>query len=181
MEITSLKQLDHEPTYFSICKGLKDSKDIEKLTLLFKEVTTKYYYFFEYPEFIEKKYPSEDKPEGYNVLQYILPTIRSVYIKFFIDTPTLFKFNIPGNHSQYRLELFQLQFNLLEFVEVLSKKYIQNHKKLNDFENIDQDSEILRLIVDNYVSQKVQFVLSVPYNDLQSEIRDSIINKQLEI
>ena len=40
-----------------------------------------------------------------------------------------------------RLELFQLQFNLVEFLTFLSDKYKKNHNILNDFINIDTDSD----------------------------------------
>ena len=47
--------------------------------------------------------------------------------------------------------MFQLQFNLVEFLTFLSDKYIKNHNKLNDFKNLDTDSEILTLIVEDYI------------------------------
>lgn len=180
-DVKSLIDLDNESLYFSLCKGIQDSTHIEKLTQLFKLTTQKYFILFEGEVFLTKRNQSLENPEGYNVIQYILPSVRSVYIQFFIETPTLFKWNIPGSHSQLRLELFQLQFSLSEYLNYLSLQYKKNYKSLDDFQHIDRESEILRLIVEDYLSSKVSYVLSVPFSEIQKEIRDSKIDKQLEI
>jgi len=181
-DINSLSELDSESIYFSLCRGISDSTHIDKLTQMFKITTTKYWQLFESSEFKTKRNKSSEFPDGYNVIQYILPTVRSAYIKFFIETPTLFKpISFTGSHAQLRLELFQLQFNLVEFLNHLSEKYKSNFDKLDDFKNINKESEVLRLIVEDYLSSKVSYVLSVPHSEIQKEIRDSKIHKQLEI
>ena len=80
-----------------------------------------------------------------------------------------------------RLELFQLQFNLVEFLTFLSDKYKKNHNILNDFINIDTDSELLTLIVEDYIASKISYILSLNVSNIQKEIRDVKISKQLDI
>jgi hypothetical protein len=80
-----------------------------------------------------------------------------------------------------RLELFKLQFNLVEFLTFLSEKFINNYDKLEDFKNLDTDSEILTLIVEDYTSSKISYISSMHASDIPSEIRDIKISKHLNI
>ena len=80
-----------------------------------------------------------------------------------------------------RLELFQLQFNLVEFLNFISDKFKKNHNILNDFKNLDTDGEILTLIVEDYLASKVSYILSLNVSNIQKEIRDVKISKQLDI
>ena len=77
--------------------------------------------------------------------------------------------------------MFQLQFNLVEFLTFLSDKYIKNHNKLNDFKNLDTDSEILTLIVEDYIASKISYISSMHASDIPVEIRDIKISKHLNI
>jgi hypothetical protein len=176
----SILELDHDGLYFSLCKSIQNPEDVEKLTRIFKKTTTEFFYFFEDEIFTQKKYQSEDNPDGHHVLEYLLPTVKKVYINFFINIPTIFKYTLPGNFAQNRLELFQLQFNLKELLNYISEKYKKNYDCLKDFENIDKDTEILTIITEDYLAQKIAYVLSVNFKDIVTEIRDSKINKQLE-
>lgn len=80
-----------------------------------------------------------------------------------------------------RLELFQLQFNLVEFLTFISDKFKKNHNILNDFKNLDTDGEILTLIVEDYIASKISYILSLNVSNIQKEIRDVKISKQLDI
>ena len=80
-----------------------------------------------------------------------------------------------------RLELFQLQFNLVEFLIFISDKFKKNHNILNDFKNLDTDGEILTLIVEDYIASKISYILSLNVSNIQKEIRDIKISKQLDI
>ena len=62
-----------------------------------------------------------------------------------------------------------------------SDKFIKNHYVLDDFKNLDTDSEILTLIVEDYMASKISYVASVKQSDIQREIRDIKISKHLEI
>ena len=132
---------------------------------------------FDNPIFTEKRNKTEENPEGNHLLEYILPTIRRVYSKFFINPPNMLVSSIENK----RLELFQLQFNLVEFLTFLSDKYIKNHNKLNDFKNLDTDSEILTLIVEDYIASKISYISSMHASDIPVEIRDIKISKHLNI
>ena len=132
---------------------------------------------FDNPIFTEKRNKTEENPEGNHLLEYILPTIRRAYSKFFLNPPSILVSSVENK----RLELFQLQFNLVEFLTFLSDKYIKNHNKLNDFKNLDTDSEILTLIVEDYIASKISYISSMHASDIPVEIRDIKISKHLNI
>lgn len=173
----SLKDLDNELLYNTLCQGVNDQSHVTHLKDLFKDTTTLHYHLFDSPVFTEKKNKTEDNPEGYNLLEYILPSVRRAYSKFFINPPSIF--NNPNSYS--RLELFQLQFNLQELLNSISDKFIKNVDCLNDFQFLDIDSELLTLIIEDYLASKVKYVSSVNSFDIQKEIRDIKITKHLEI
>jgi len=173
----SLKEFDNDILYDALCKGINDPNHVSHLKDLYKDTTSLYHHLFDNPVFTEMKNKTEENPDGNNLLEYILPTVKRAYSKFFINTPTIFN-NINAN---FRLELFQLQFNLQEFLKFISEKFIKNHSALDDFKNLDTDSEILTLIVEDYMASKISYVASVKQVDIQKEIRDIKISKHLEI
>jgi hypothetical protein len=173
----SLKEFDNDALYDVLCKGLNNPDDILHLKDLYKDTTCLHYHLFDNPIFIEKKNKTEDNPEGNNLLEYILPSIRRAYSKFFINPPSILVNSIENK----RLELFKLQFNLIEFLTFLSDKYINNCEILNDFKNLDKDSEILTLIVEDYIASKISYICSINSSDIPSEIRDIKISKHLDI
>ena len=83
--------------------------------------------------------------------------------------------------KNHRLELFQLQFELEDFLKFLSNKFKKNHNILDDFENLDKYSELLTLIVEEYKASKVSFVASVHSGEIESEIRDIKLTRHLSI
>ena len=153
-EIGSLKDYDNDEYYQAMMSGIKDFELKRHLLELCQDTCRKYYYLFE-DDFFKKKYFSDSNrvygdPEGDNILMYVLPSLRRVFATFFINIPPLF------NDDQKRTELFQLQFNLEEFLTELSEKLKKNITILDDFKNLDRGSEILQLIVDDYVSSKIK-------------------------
>ena len=173
----SLKEFDNDRLYDALCKGISHPDDISHLKDLYKDTTLLHYHFFDDPIFTEKRNKTEDNPEGNHLLEYILPTIRRAYSKFFLNPPSILVSSVENK----RLELFQLQFNLVEFLTFLSDKYIKNHNKLNDFKNLDTDSEILTLIVEDYIASKISYISSMHASDIPVEIRDIKISKHLNI
>jgi hypothetical protein len=173
----SLKEFDDDNLYNALCKGIFHPDDISHLKDLFKDTTTLHYHLFDDPIFTEKRNKTEDNPDGNNLLEYILPTIRRAYSKFFINPPNMLVSSIENK----RLELFQLQFNLVEFLTFLSDKYKKNHNILDNFINIDTDSELLTLIVEDYIASKIIYILSLNVSNIQKEIRDIKISTKLDI
>ena len=94
--------------------------------------------------------------DGDYPIEYVLPALRRAYASFFIQIPPLLK-NDRFSDQIYkrRVELFQLSFNLEEFLTEVSTK-AQTVKKLSDFEHIDKASTILQIIVDDYVGGKIK-------------------------
>jgi hypothetical protein len=172
VDFKSLADLDNEVLYNTLCGGVNKPEDIKHLKDLFKYTTTLHYDLFTDPIFFEKK-----DVDSNIVIEYVLPTLRRAYSKFFINTPGIFS----TSNYQNRLELYQLQFNLREFLEFLSNKFLKNYTKLNDFENLDTNSEILTLIVEDYIGSKVSYVASVPVDEIQKEIRDIKLSRHLSI
>lgn len=164
--ISSIRELNDEPLFSVLLDGIPpDLQDnFRKLLTL---TVTDYAHLFDDECFITKRYQTENVPEGYNTLQYILPTLKRVFVKFYVKTPDIFE----NFYFRNKRELFQLQFNLKEFLEFLSDKYKKNWNCLQDFENLDSVTEVLTLIVQDYISSKVNVVQSTPQNEITSRIR----------
>ncbi len=172
LNIKSIKELDLEVVYDTLCYGIRDQELQNKFRTLCKKTVCYYHYLFDTDVFTTKRYQTENNPDGYNTLEYILPTLKRVFSKFFIKTPEVFENNLFTG----KLELFQLQFDLEEFLLFFSSKYEKNWNCLKDFENLDPVSEVLTLIVQDYVSQKIEVVHSTPQNEIKSIIREKKID-----
>ena len=59
-------------------------------------------------------------------------SVMFVIIRFFINPPSMLVSSVENK----RLELFKLQFNLVEFLTFLSEKFINNYDKLEDFKKV---------------------------------------------
>ncbi len=171
-DIKSIKELDLEIVYDTLCSGIRDTELQSKFRKLSKKTLSEYHHLFDIDAFTTKRYQTENNPDGYNALQYVLPTLKRVFSRFFIKTPEVFENNLFTG----KLELFQLQFDLEEFLLFFSKKYEKNWNCLQGFENLDAVSEVLTLIVQDYVSQKIEVVHSTPQNEIKSIIRDKKID-----
>jgi hypothetical protein len=172
-EIKSIKELDQDHMYELYTRGIHDEDLQELFKKLCKITITEYYHLFDIESFTTKRYPTENLPEGYNALEYVIPTLKRVFSKFYIKTPEIFE----NPYFLNKLELFKLQFDLVEFLEFFSRKFDKNWDCLNDFEYLDPVSEVLTLIVQDYVSQKVNLVQSTPQNEITSIIREKKIEK----
>lgn len=109
--------------------------------------------------------------DGDYPIEYVLPALRRAYASFFIQIPPLLK------NDERRVELFQLNFNLEEFLTEVSTK-AQTVKRLSEFEHIDKASTILQLIVDNYVGGKIKMTR---VDNLTQTIREIKLEKHLKL
>jgi hypothetical protein len=128
------------------------------------------YDLFNKPEFEGSFYEGED-----DTLDLILPSVRRVFGKVFIDPPKIFQEYpeikaIKGYEPDGRLELFQLHYNIDEFIEYLIEHLIKSKNCLVEFQYIDRTSTTLEIIVDNYIGKLVQSVLES--TDIKSDIRE---------
>ena len=125
------------------------------------------FYLFQIPEFENSFYYDDD-----NTLDLILPAVRRVFGRLFIDPPSLFK---SSTESQ-RHQLFTLYFNIDEFLTYLVDMMIKCKESLIHFEYIDRTAETLTLIVDNYIAGLVKKVRDC--DDIEVEIER--IKKELQ-
>jgi hypothetical protein len=141
----------------ALCKGI-DAQYITSFKSLLEYVITDKYDLFDRDEFKGALYLDEDE-----TLDLILPAVRRVFGKIFIDPPTLFKDPSYGRAlpESLRYKLFMMYFNPDEFIDYLVDMFIRSKDCLQHFEHIDRTSETLTLIVDNYVAGLVQRVRDV--------------------
>jgi hypothetical protein len=141
----------------ALCQGI-DSDHLYSFRYLLEYVVDEKYQLFDREEFKGALYLDEDE-----TLDLILPAVRRVFGKVYIDTPTLFKDPNYGRALQEnkRYKLFTMYFNPDEFIDYLIDMFIKSKDCLKHFEHIDRTSETLTLIVDNYVAGLVQRVIDV--------------------
>lgn len=135
------------------------------------------YHLFDRDDLKGSLYDGED-----DVMDLILPSVRRVFGKVFINTPPLFNISsgiseISGLKKDIRLELFQLYYDVDEFIDEFIDQMIKNKNCLHNFKNIDKTSTTLEIIVDNYISGLLKRVLEC--NDVKTEIRDLKIKKMI--
>lgn len=124
----------------------------------------------------DKLYDDEDD----DFLFLILPAIRRIWAKIYLDTPQIFKMpeivtSVPGYVPDKRLELYQLSFNIDDFFDYMIEMFNKTKNLLNDFEYLDKTQETLTLIVDNYVAKMINDVTTC--DDISQEIRNLKIRK----
>ncbi len=115
-----------------------------------------------------------------DILVLILPSIRRVWGKVFVETPKIFEMpkvvtQVPGYVPDKRLEMYQLSFSIDEFIDYLIDMFNKTKNLLIDFEYLDKTQETLTLIVDNYVAKLIHNVTNC--DDISQEIRDLKIKK----
>ena len=154
----------------ALCKGI-DAQYITSFKSLLEYVITDKYDLFDRDEFKGALYLDEDE-----TLDLILPAVRRVFGKIFIDPPTLFKDPSYGRvlPESLRYKLFMMYFNPDEFIDYLVDMFIRSKDCLQHFEHIDRTSETLTLIVDNYVAGLVQRVRDV---ENHQEAIDNVIKQ----
>ena len=154
----------------ALCQGI-DSQYTPSFKSLLEYVIKEKYDLFDRDEFKGALYLDEDE-----TLDLILPAVRRVFGKVFIDPPTLFKDASYGRAlpENLRYKLFMMYFNPDEFIDYLVDMFIRSKDCLQHFEHIDRTSETLTLIVDNYVASLVQRVRDV---ENHQEAIDGIIKQ----
>jgi hypothetical protein len=150
----------------ALCQGI-DSEHLYSFKSLLEYVVTEKYHLFDREEFKGALYLEEDE-----TLDLILPAVRRVFGKIFIDPPTLFK--ETGYNNGHRYKLFTMYFNADEFIDYLIDMFYKSKDCLQHFEHIDRTSETLTLIVDNYVASLVQKVIDI---DNHEEAIDGILKQ----
>jgi hypothetical protein len=162
----------------ALCNGIA-SQHLYSFKSLLEYVVNEKYHLFDREEFKGALYLEEDE-----TLDLVLPAIRRVFGKVFIDTPTLFK--ETGYNAGSRYKLFTMYFNADEFIDYLIDMFIKSKDCLQHFEHIDRTAETLTLIVDNYVASLVQKVLDIEDHEqaiqgmLTQHKREETINQIFE-
>jgi hypothetical protein len=163
----SLLEINKNPSYReliidTICQGIKNTSDFRDCI---EYILDKKTYLFEGEEFKGSLYDDDD-----DILDLILPSIRRVWGKVYITPPTLLR--------EKRLELFELLFDIDDFLDYLVHIVPNVKNKLQEFNNLDRTTETLQLIVDNYVAGL--FHLAYNSNDIDAEIKAAKRNKNLK-
>jgi hypothetical protein len=162
----------------ALCQGIS-SQHLHSFKSLLEYVVNQKYHLFDREEFKGALYLEEDE-----TLDLVLPAIRRVFGKVFIDPPTLFK--ETGYNTGSRYKLFTMFFNADEFIDYLIDMFIKSKDCLQHFEHIDRTAETLTLIVDNYVASLVQKVLDIEDHEqaiegmLKQYKREETINQIFE-
>ena len=115
-----------------------------------------------------------------DILLLILPAMRRIWGKVYVETPKIFEMpkvvtQVRGYVPDKRLELYQLSFNIDDFIEYLIDMFNKTKNLLIHFKFLDKTQETLTLIVDNYVAKLVNGVTTC--DDIAKEIRDLKIQK----
>jgi hypothetical protein len=156
----------------ALCQGI-NSEHLYSFKCLLEYIINNKSHLFDREEFKGSLYLEEDE-----TLDLILPAIRRVFGKVFIDPPTLFKdpnYGRPLSENK-RYELFTMYFNVDDFIDYLIDMFIKSKNCLEQFEYIDRTIETLTLIVDNYVAGLVKKVRDCEH----IEIEISRIEKELK-
>lgn len=147
-----------------------------EMTMIY--VIDKKWKLFDHKDLKGTFYEGEDE-----ILDLILPAVRRVFGKVFIDPPKIFVVDptiakVKGYKEDGRLELFRLYFEIDEFLDYLVEYLIKTKNSLKDFEYIDRSIETTTLIVDNYIAMLVRKVLDC--EDIKSEVRDWKIKRMID-
>lgn len=133
---------------------------------------------FDIDELRGQIYKDEDE-----ILDLILPAVRRVFGKVFIDPPKVFIQDslvkkTKGWKDDGRLELFRLHYNIDYFLDYLKDMILNNMNCLDGFKNLDRSVTLLEIIVDNYIAGLVKLVTES--SDIKGDIRDLKIKNLIE-
>lgn len=150
----------------SLLEGItKNKNDFE--SLLDSIVNVKYT-LFDSEEFSGCLYDDESETE---TLDLILPSVRRVWAKVYLTPPNLFNDN--------RLELFQLYFDIDDFLDYLVDMLRKTKSSLTHFDKLDRTAETLTLIVDNYIAHLVEKTKDC--KDIEKEIVSIKLQRERDI
>lgn len=163
----SILDLKKDPDFRSmlvdtLCQGIRLTSDFRDIV---DYVIDNKLHLFESNEFSGTFYPEDD-----DTLDLIFPTIRRVWGKIFVDPPQILK--------DKKLELFQLLFDIDDFIDYLVDIIPKVKTSLIEFDKLDRVAETLVLIVDNYIAGLLEATRN--REDIQQEIRDLRISKTLK-
>lgn len=146
----------------TLCQGIRMTSDFREML---DYVIDEKLHLFEIDAFSGSFYPEDD-----DTLDLIFPAIRRVWGKVFSDPPQILK--------EKKLELFQLLFDIDDFVGYLIEIMPKVKTSLIEFDKLDRTAETLVLIVDNYIAGLLEATRN--REDIQMEIRDLRIVKTLK-
>lgn len=160
----------------SLTGGITDEW-MEYFEMTLDYVITKKYHLFEGSEFSGSLYEGED-----DILDLILPSVRRVFGKVFVDPPKIFVpdrilTEVKGYKDDGRLELFRLHYDVDDFIDYLINQLTVSKDCLISFEYIDKSITTLEIMVDNYIAKLVKMVLDS--DDIKIDIRDLKIKKMV--
>ena len=126
----SILEINQNPSYREIildtlCQGIKNTSEFRDLL---EYVIDKKLYLFKGFEFQGNLYDGDD-----DLLDFILPTIRRVWGKVYVTPPSMLK--------KERLQLFELLFDIDEFLDYLVLIIPKSSNKLEIFDNLDRTQE----------------------------------------
>lgn len=168
--LDKIKDIKYRNSIIDALTGGIDKDFQEYFEMVMNYVIDEKLELFNNKQFRGTLYEGEDE-----TLDLILPCVRRVFGKVFIDTPKIFTpdpiiSSVRGYKNDGRMELFQLYYNIDEFIDYLIDILVKTKECLIKFKNIDRSLKTLEIIVDNYIGELIKKVLES--NDIKQDIRD---------
>jgi hypothetical protein len=107
----------------------------------------------------------------------IIPAIRKTWSMIFVNKPTLFDFS---EYGERKLELFQLYWDIDDFIDYLINFLPKVKNCLIDFESLDKGIETLNLVCQNYINKIISNCRNKTDDEIKLEIRDLKLKKTLK-
>jgi len=151
---------------------------IEYFEMTLNYVINEKWKLFDVDELRGQIYNDEDE-----ILDLILPAVRRVFGKVFIDPPKVFIQDTlvretNGWKDDGRLELFRLHYNIDDFLDYLKSMILSNMNCLDEFTNLDRSVTLLEIIVDNYIAGLIKLVTES--ENIKEDIRDLKIKNLID-
>lgn len=145
----------------STCLGIKNSNNLKDIINYFLDNKLE---LLNIEIFKDTIYENDDK-----LLDLMIPCIRRVWSKFFINPPEIL--------TSIQIDLYQLSFDIDQFLDYLIEIIPKVKSSLVHFDELDRTIETLNLIVDNYVAMSIR--KCIESQNLKQEIRDFKIKKMI--
>ena len=155
----------------TMLSGINDTKLKSKFEVEINYIIDNKRQIFKNDLIVGSFYEDDDRIED-----LILPSVKRAWSMIFINPPTLFTLN--GRHN--RIELFQLLWNIDEFIDYVLDILPKVKNSLIEFKNIDRSSQTLELIVQNYINGLIDNCRNKSEEQIKIEIRDLKIKKTLK-
>ena len=149
------------------------TKGVDDFESALNSIVNEKYILFDKEDFKGCLYDEVDDfgTQSTETLDLILPSVRRVWAKIYITPPSLLKDN--------RLELFQLYFDIDDFLDYLIDMLKKTKSSLIHFDKLDRTVETLTLIVDNYIAHLVEKTKEC--NDIEKEISSIKLQRERDI